>query len=242
MNRIWYIVNWNIRGINSQIIWDEIHAKADESNCHIICLQETKREHFDHSYIRNFCPSRINQFAYSPSEGSSGGIITLWNGNMFSGTVIDNSKFHLIVQLICKLSAKILYITNVYAPTANEERTEFLTWLHSLNSAPMDHWMLLGDFGLIRSLDNRNRPGGNINNMLRFNSIIQHLDLEEIPLKGWSNMQDSPLLEKLDWIFTSSEWISSCPNTYATSMSNITSNHVPIMITVGTDIPKAPIF
>ena len=106
--------------------------------------------------------------------------------------------------------------------------------------------MLLGDFGLIRSLDNRNRPGGNINNMLRFNSIIQHLDLEEIPLKGrtytWSNMQDNPLLEKLDWIFTSSEWISSYPNTYATSMSNITSYHVPILITVGTDIPKAQIF
>ena len=152
MDRIWYIVNWNIRGINSQIRWDEIRAKADESNCHIIFLQETKREHFDHSYIRNFCPRRINQFAYPPSVGSSGGIITLWNGNMFSETVIDNSKFHLIVQLICKLSAKILYITNVYAPTANEERTEFLTWLHGLNTAPIDHWCSLGTLILLDHL------------------------------------------------------------------------------------------
>uniref|UniRef100_A0A453J5A8 Uncharacterized protein n=1 Tax=Aegilops tauschii subsp. strangulata TaxID=200361 RepID=A0A453J5A8_AEGTS len=41
-----------------------------------------------------------------------------------------------------------------------------------------------------------------------FNNIIINLDLVEIPLKGrsftWSNKQDQPLLEKLDWVFTSS--------------------------------------
>jgi hypothetical protein len=67
---------------------------------------------------------------------------------------------------------------------------------------------IYGGFNLIRSPENRNRGGGDNNNMLLFNSIIQHLDLEEIPLKGrafsWSNMQLDPLLEKLDWIFTSS--------------------------------------
>uniref|UniRef100_A0A453EXI1 Uncharacterized protein n=1 Tax=Aegilops tauschii subsp. strangulata TaxID=200361 RepID=A0A453EXI1_AEGTS len=40
-----------------------------------------------------------------------------------------------------------------------------------------------------------------------FNEAISELGLIELPLKGrqfsWSNMQDSPLLEKLDWFFTS---------------------------------------
>jgi hypothetical protein len=48
--------------------------------------------------------------------------------------------------------------------------------------------------------------------MMNFSSAIQALVLEEIPLKGrnftWSNMQDDPLLEKLDWIFTSANWTS----------------------------------
>ena len=122
MNRSWYIVDWNLRGINSQLRWDEVRAKADESNCHIMCLQETKREHFDHHYIRNFCPRRINQFAYSPSVGNSGGIITLWNGNMFDGTVIHSRKFQLTVKLICQLTARVFHVTNVYAPTAADER------------------------------------------------------------------------------------------------------------------------
>ena len=246
MNRAWYIVDWNLRGINSQRRWDEIRAKADESNCHIMCFQETKREHFDHACIRNFCPRRINQFAYSPSIGNSGGIITLWNGNMFDGTVIQSSKFQLTVQLICKMSARIIYITNVYAPTIEEEREVFLNWLHDVDTSLMEFWIILGDFNLMRSPDNRNRPGGDIGNMMRFNQVIQHLDLEEIPLKGraftWSNMQDSPLLEKLDWIFTTSNWISTFPNTIATPMANLFSDHVPILISIGTDVPKTQIF
>uniref|UniRef100_A0A453BG26 Uncharacterized protein n=2 Tax=Aegilops tauschii subsp. strangulata TaxID=200361 RepID=A0A453BG26_AEGTS len=40
-----------------------------------------------------------------------------------------------------------------------------------------------------------------------FNEIIGHLGLLELPIKGrsytWSNMQDTPLLEQLDWFFTS---------------------------------------
>jgi hypothetical protein len=54
----------------------------------------------------------------------------------------------------------------------------------------------MGDFNMIRSYMDRNRPGGSPNIMLLFNSLIQQHDLEEIPLKGknftWSNMQDNP--------------------------------------------------
>ena len=42
-----------------------------------------------------------------------------------------------------------------------------------------------------------------MNDIFLFNSIISHLGLLELPLKGrkftWSNMQDHPLLEQLDW-------------------------------------------
>jgi hypothetical protein len=106
--------------------------------------------------------------------------------------------------------------------------------------------MIMGDFNLIRSQANRNRPSGNVNNMMLFNSPIQLHDLEEIPLKGraftWSNMQDTPLLEKLDWIFTSSAWTSQYPNTSASPMARLGSDHIPIIIQISTKIPKSNIF
>uniref|UniRef100_M8D2A4 DNA methyltransferase 1-associated protein 1 n=1 Tax=Aegilops tauschii TaxID=37682 RepID=M8D2A4_AEGTA len=93
-------------------------------------------------------------------------------------------------------------------------------------------WMILGDFNLIRSPADRSKPGGDANNMLLLHSAIQALDLVEIPLKSisytWSNMQDNPLLEKLDWIFTSANWTISLPDTIALSMARITSDNNPM--------------
>uniref|UniRef100_A0A8R7QRY1 Uncharacterized protein n=1 Tax=Triticum urartu TaxID=4572 RepID=A0A8R7QRY1_TRIUA len=71
-----------------------------------------------------------------------------------------------------------------------------------------EDWLLYGDFKYIRAPDNRNKPGGDANDMLTFNDFIQSQALVELPLKGrqytWSNMQTDPLLKKIDWFFTSS--------------------------------------
>jgi hypothetical protein len=57
-NRIWKILNRNLRGINSENKWVALASKIEESNCDIICSQETKRYAFDLEYIRNFCPKK----------------------------------------------------------------------------------------------------------------------------------------------------------------------------------------
>ena len=68
-------------------------------------------------------------------------------------------------------------------------------------------WLIVGDFNLIRKLENRNRPGGDLTEIGLFNEAISSLDLTGITLHGkqftWSNKQPSPLLERLDWFFTS---------------------------------------
>mgnify|MGYP000863857686 FL=1 len=109
-----------------------------------------------------------------------------------------------------------------------------------------DNWLLVGDFNFIRSLDNRNLPGGDINDIFLFNEIIGHLGLLELPLKGrrftWSNMQDFPLLEQLDWFFTSASWIDQYPNTQVNPLAKTASDHVPCVVSISTRIPKAHIF
>jgi exonuclease III len=52
-----------------------VYNKIEESNCSVICLQETKCEIFDHSFIRSFCPKRFDIFVFVPSSGASGGIL-----------------------------------------------------------------------------------------------------------------------------------------------------------------------
>lgn len=106
--------------------------------------------------------------------------------------------------------------------------------------------MIIGDFNFYRSLNDRNIPRGNITDVFIFNKVISNLGLQEIPLKGrkytWSNMQQEPLLEQIDWCFTSTNWISSYPNTLLLPMAKPTSDHIPCMVQINTTIPKANVF
>lgn len=118
--------------------------------------------------------------------------------------------------------------------------------MKSIVIQPEDDWIFLGDFNFYRSLEDRNKPGGNLNDTLIFNDAIGHLGLVELPLKGraytWSNMQQNPLLEQLDWFFTSVNWITNYPNTMVLSLAKITSDHIPCKVVIGTKIPKSHIF
>jgi hypothetical protein len=81
---------------------------------------------------------------------------------------------------------------------------------------------------------------------MTFNEVISSLGLQEIPLKGrnytWTNMQQDPLLEQIDWCFTSVNWILTYPNTLMLPLSRPTYDHIPCMVQVQTSIPKAQVF
>jgi exonuclease III len=101
-NRNTKILVWNIRGINSKKKWDAIRNKIEESASQIICLQETKRESFDSFYIKKFCMRHLDQFAYAPSVGASGGIITIWNGSLYDGTIVQCNSYAVTVKMHCR--------------------------------------------------------------------------------------------------------------------------------------------
>ena len=51
-----------------------------------------------------------------------------------------------------------------------------------------------------------------------------------------------PLLEQLDWVFTSASWINTYPMTQVTPLAKTAFDHVPCLVTISTSIPKAHIF
>jgi hypothetical protein len=235
-----------VRGLNDPKKWTAISNKIEESACSIICLQETKRENFDSSYLRNFYPRILSKFEYLPSVGASGGLLIAWNEHLFQRHIFHVNDYSISIQFTSTQSGETWYLTNVYGPCQPDIRSDFINWFHNF---PMDDdacWLILGDFNYVRYPHNRNREGGCIQDMLLFNEAINHQALIEIPLKGrsftWSNMQEVPLLEKLDWCFTSEAWTLSYPDTSAIPLAKTASDHVPIMIKIGTSIPRAKIF
>jgi uncharacterized membrane protein YbaN (DUF454 family) len=82
--------------------------------------------------------------------------------------------------------------------------------------------------------------------MFRFNVAISHLGIHEIVLQGkkftWSNLQPSPLHEKLDWVFTSSGWAIAYPTTTVSALDMLPSDHCPCIVNISTAIPRNKIF
>lgn len=205
MTTTWNILNWNIRGINDDKRWPALSNKIEESACSILYLQETKREIFDSHYLKNFCPRSLSKFDYLPFVGASGGLLVVWNEHHFTGNTILKNDFSITIEFTTKKSGETWTLTNVYGPRQHDLRTIFINWFQNIQMEDDTNWLVLGGFNYIRYPQSRNSEGANIQDMLLFNEAINQLALLEIPLKGrdftWSNMQNAPLLEKLDWFF-----------------------------------------
>lgn len=137
-------------------------------------------------------------------------------------------------------------LTNIYGPSTTEGKSAFVDWLKNVQMPDHVSWLLVGDFNLMRSLENRTKPGGNVTEMFMFNEAISALRLVELPLHGrqftWTNKQDNPLLERVDWFFTSSSWTWSYPDSSVLPLVMETSDHVPCLVKAKTDVPKGNLF
>jgi len=107
-------------------------------------------------------------------------------------------------------------------------------------------WLVVGEFNLIRRPKDRNKEGAGPNEMFAFNEAISKLGLVELPLHGrhftWTNKQFPPLLERLDWFFTSNSWTSKYSNSLVKTLAMETSDHWPCVVEISTTIPQSSIF
>jgi hypothetical protein len=82
-------------------------------------------------------------------------------------------------------------ITNVYGPTSNSLKNDFLTELRMIACLHDVPWILLDDFNIIRALSDSTSQNPNTHAMLDFNNVIHDLELNKIRLNDrsftWSN-------------------------------------------------------
>jgi len=165
---------------------------------------------------------------------------------LFDDSVVHTNSYAVTVKLLSRLDNKTIHVTNIYGPASSPQNMGFITWLMNFDTSDFDDWVLGGDFNLIRHPENRNKPGGDLTEVNLFNEAISDLDLIDIPFSGrnfsWSNMQDDPLLVKLDWVFTSASWTLSFPATFVQPQSKPVSDHIPYVLHICSSIPKSRTF
>jgi hypothetical protein len=89
-------------------------------------------------------------------------------------------------------------LTNVYGPTNNSLKIQFLREIREVHQRFNLPWRLVADFNMIRSPDDTTSTNINLGLILEFNHHITDLQLTEIPLIGrkytYSNGRPSPTL------------------------------------------------
>jgi hemerythrin-like domain-containing protein len=162
------------------------------------------------------------------------------------GEMIFSNEFAVLVEFTSLINNECWIVTNVYGPCTTEGKKNFTEWLKQIQMPDDIEWLVLGDFNLMRKPQDRNKEGGDLTEMFMFNDAISTLGLNEIVLQGrkytWSNMQPSPLLEKIDWVFTSSAWSLKYPDTSAKAMNRTPSDHCPCLVQISTQIPRPKAF
>jgi len=180
-----------------------------------------------------------------PAIGTRGGILTAWNSNSFSQQNFI-SRYSLSVTLSSTSSNKTFTLTNIYAPADHSFTDAFLHEMRDLATNIHGAWLLVGDFNLLRCASDKNNHHFNSSLADSFNTCINSLALLELPLLDrlytWSNKRSSPTLARLDRAFLNTDLSCLFPDCTLTSRIFSTSDHVPLLLTLYTDIPRSTIF
>jgi hypothetical protein len=174
--------------------------------------------------------------------GTSGGLISAWDLNLFDLVGSSPSQHILSLDFTRHDDSSPFRFTNIYAPCDRGEKANFLLNLASHDLGDDTPWIIAGDFNLTRDHSEHNNNNFSLSEANLFNDCINNLALIELPLCDkqftWSNGRDSPTLVRLDRIFINHAWNFGFPSSTLTSLTRDTSDHVPLIATIFTAIPK----
>ena len=117
----------------------------------------------------------FGNFEFLPSVGASRGILTVWKSHLFHGHLVFSNDFCLPVDFTSKHNDSTCVLTNIYAKCTPPGKQILLQWLKNIQMPSEVNWLLEGDFNLIRKPENKNRPGGDITEILHFNEALSAL-------------------------------------------------------------------
>ena len=127
----------------------------------------------------------------------------------------------------------------VYGPQGDREKIEFLRELRDIKPVVGDNWLLIGDFNLILTAEDKSNDNLNRRLMGEFRSTLNYLELKELNLRGrkytWSN---DVTQTRIDRAFCTVEWDLMLPASELQALSSMVSDHSPLLLVGASAIHK----
>ncbi|GKA81194.1 RNA-directed DNA polymerase, eukaryota [Tanacetum coccineum] len=210
-----------------------IQELCSKNKINFVALQETKSKSIDLFSIKALWGNLSFDHAMSPSVGNSGGILCVWDPNMFIKEHISSSDYFLAVMGTWTPSATKLLIISVYAPQELTEKRDLWDYLRSM----IDRWdgetVILGNFNEVRSKHERFGSSFNTQGTNVFYNFISMAGLIDLPLGGYSftwTQKSASKMSKLDRFLISKGLLVLLPQLTGLCLDKHLSDHRPIIM------------
>ncbi|KAK3219607.1 hypothetical protein Dsin_013577 [Dipteronia sinensis] len=168
----------------------------------MLFIQETRLNMFDSRTIVSLGGLLLTKGVGVDSVGSVGGLLTLWNENLFKAHSCISNKMCIIVagELINAKKEVVLY--NVYASNNEMERRPLWNFIVVSHGSPPMPWCIGEDFNTILNtiLYTIERKGGTRNtcSIRSFNNFILRAKVIDLQVQGSAYIR-SNWMEKASW-------------------------------------------
>ncbi|GJR55439.1 RNA-directed DNA polymerase, eukaryota [Tanacetum coccineum] len=210
-----------------------INGLCHKHRINFMSLQETKMEDIDVCTIKEVWGNMYFDHVVGPSVGFSGGIVCIWNTNMFVKEHVSKSDYFVAIMGTWIPSSTRLLVISIYAPQELSEKRDLWNYLQSFISRWDGETVLMGDFNEVRSERERFGSVFNQQGATAFNQFISSSSLIDPPLDGyaftWSHKNASKM-SKLDRFLLSEGVFDFFPHLSAICLDKNLSDHRPILL------------
>jgi hypothetical protein len=150
------VLSYNVRGLGGRVKRRRVKELVRDHKVDFLALKETKMEVVSESFCRSLWGSDQCTWAFFPSEGASGGILSIW-GNSNSNLIFTFIGEGFVgVCLEWGVKKSICFIVNVYSKCDLVAKRR-LWWNISMSKGGFGRgvWCVVGDFNAVRRPEER---------------------------------------------------------------------------------------
>ncbi|GMI87113.1 hypothetical protein HRI_002380600 [Hibiscus trionum] len=229
--------SWNVRGLG----WAEkrraVKRLISKAKASLLFIQETKLENHKLWLLRRLWPGRSGGLEASPAEGSSGGLVTLWDSKVFEVESSNiQSRFILVTGTIKAMKFKCGFL-NIYAPNSDADRKIFFEQISGILSNVSYPVMVAGDFNTVLSKEEKFGGCPSSNGMRAFAEFINSNRLVNIPMVGgiytWARGNPISAASRIDRFLLHPDFVTAFPLLTQSLLPRSLSDHCPVVLKLG---------
>nr|GEV04940.1 RNA-directed DNA polymerase, eukaryota [Tanacetum cinerariifolium] len=183
--------------------------------------------------IRSCWGNLTFDFDVGPSVGNSGGILCVWDTNMFLKDSSTVSDFFIAIRGKWLPNSKNLLIISIYAPQELADKRMLWQYLLHIIEGWNGEVIIIGDCNEVCAAEERFGSIFNVNGAAPFNSFINPGGLVEVPSGGYTftwAFKSAAKMSKLDRFLISEDLMRACPYIYLITLDRFLSDHRPILL------------